>query len=138
MPWNECNPTDERLKFIARRLDGVRACRPDRLGDSVSTNKPNLHTSLVLWTLAALFYAAIKTPGSFLPGGWHVREAIVFLLPEPGGLVCMNIPRLLYFQLLTSLLTNSPHKEKREPGIYAKFPFLLFNLAPQHGLEPRT
>jgi hypothetical protein len=22
MPWNECKPMDERLRFIARRLDG--------------------------------------------------------------------------------------------------------------------
>lgn len=33
MPWKECNPIDERLKFVARRLDGEKMdplCRENR------------------------------------------------------------------------------------------------------------
>jgi hypothetical protein len=39
---------------------------------------------------------------------------------------------------LTSLSTKSPHNEKQEPGISAKFLSLLLNMAPRDGFEPTT
>ena len=50
----------------------------------------------MLWgrqLLAALFNAAIKTPGFDTGGHRHVRTVDFFILPDPGGLVCWKIPR---------------------------------------------
>ncbi len=44
----------------------------------------------------------------------------------------------LIISMFASLFANSPTKEKREASMIANFPFSLLNLAPQHGLEPRT
>jgi len=36
----------------------------------------------------------LKTPGFDTGGSWHVLTAIVFILPDPGGLVCRIFTRL--------------------------------------------
>lgn len=35
MPWQECNPMDERLKFIARLLDGEKMAAADQTRQAV-------------------------------------------------------------------------------------------------------
>jgi hypothetical protein len=60
MPWKECNPMDERLKFIARLLDGEKMaglCRESASGrkkGSRATRRPessNLSTGMKLSNL---------------------------------------------------------------------------------------